>query len=374
MKSRLAFGLIILSILAAPIGVHAQLRGLLKKKADEVLKGKPAPAEPAKPADSTPSSPAPSSPGAQSSPASAPSPRADAQPPADPLHINGLDLKSSADRTLRGDGLFPAQGDWEQLPYIARKTITAAKALDEPARVAFVEKVGAVFKAIVMSESFTKAHAESIKQQYQAVDHGLKGLVSPEDLMTKGNYPAAQVALERDSSAALVEGIEGMSAADIQRQLADDLTGWTRRANDPARKDRAKYHKWVKDGEALQALGTSDVTKLRRGFAVLKSADNDGPATEEALFAVVARTKQEKEQLAYDKYNLKAVLKLQLSTFVAVVPTVEFAAATTPKNGTTVFVSPAFEKKGVVWKACYRAGKGASMAALAFAQGWLKEL
>ena len=38
MKSRLAFGLIILSILAAPIGVHAQLRGLLKKKADEVQK------------------------------------------------------------------------------------------------------------------------------------------------------------------------------------------------------------------------------------------------------------------------------------------------------------------------------------------------
>ena len=88
----------------------------------------------------------------------------------------------------------------------------------------------------------------------------------------------------------------------------------------------------------------------------------------------MARSKQEKEQLAFDKYNLKAVLKLQLSTFVAVVPTVDFAAATTPKNGTTVFVSPAFEKKGVVWKACFRAGKGASMAALAIAQGWLKEL
>ena len=369
MKSRVAFGLIILSVLAAPIGVHAQLRGLLKKKADEVLKGKPAPAEPAAPA-----APAPSSPSAPSSPASTPSARADAKPPADPLDIDGLDLKMAADRTLRGDGLFPERGDWDQLPYIARKTITAAKALDEPARVAFVQNVGAAFKALVMSESFTTAHADYITQAYKAVDHGLKGLVSPEDLMKKGSYPAAQAALERDSSAALVEGIDGMSAADIQRQLADDLAGWTRRANDPARKDRAKYQKWVKDGAVLQALGTSDVTTLRRGFAVLKSADNDGPATEAALFAVVARSKQEREQLAYDKHNLKAVLKLQLSTFVAVVPTVDFAAATTPKNGTTVFVSPAFEKKGVVWKACYRAGKGASMAALAFAQGWLKEL
>ena len=135
MKSRVAFGLIILSILAAPIGVHAQLRGLLKKKADEVLKGKPAPAEPAAPA-----APAPSSPSAPSLPAGTPSARADAKPQADPLDSDGLDLKMAADRTLRGDGLFPERGDWDQLPYIARKTITAAKALDEPARVAFVER------------------------------------------------------------------------------------------------------------------------------------------------------------------------------------------------------------------------------------------
>ncbi len=368
MKSRVAIA-ILATVLAVPAVASAQLRGLLKKKADEVLKGKPAPAEPA-----TTAAPEPSSPGAPSAPAATPSARADAKPPADPLATENLDLKMAADRTLRGDGLFPERGDWEQLPYIARKTITAAKALDEPARVAFVEKVGAAFKALVMSETFAVAHADYIKQEYKAVDHGLKGLVSPEDLMKKGNYTAAQVILARDSSAALVENVEGMNAADMQRGLADDIKGWTRRANDPARKDRAKYQKWVKDAEALQALGDSDIVKLRRGFAVLKSADNDGPATEAALYAAADRSKQEKEQLAYDKFNLKAVLKLQLSTFVAVVPTVDFAAATTPKNGTTVFVSPVFEKKGVVWKACYRAGKGASMAALAFAQGWLKEL
>ncbi len=368
MKSRIAIALLA-TVLAVPAVASAQLRGLLKKKADEVLKGKPAPTEPA-----TTTAPEPSSPSAPAAPAATPSARADAKPPADPLATESLDLKTAADRTLRGDGLFPERGDWEQLPYIARKTITAAKGLDEPARVAFVEKVGAAFKELVMSESFMKAHADYIRQQHQAVDHGLKGLVSPEDLMKKGNYPAAQVALQRDSSAALVESVEGMDAAQIQRQLPDDIKGWARRANDPSRKDRAKYQKWVKDAEALQALGESDIVKLRRGFAVLKSADNDGPATEESLYAAAARSKQEKEQLAFDKYNLKAVLKLQLSTFVAVVPTVDFAAATAPKNGTTVFVSPAFEKKGVVWKACYRAGKGASMAALAIAQGWLKEL
>ena len=198
--------------------------------------------------------------------------------------------------------------------------------------------------------------------------------MSAEDLMKKGSYPAAQATLARDQAAARVDGIEELSPEQIQSLLADDMKGWTRRANDPARKDRAKYQKYVKDGEALQALGSTDPQKLRRGFAVLQSADNDGPATEEALYAAAARSKQEKEQLAYDRLNLRAVLKMQLTTFVAVVPTVDFAAATTPKNGTTVFVNPVFEKKGVVWKACYRAGKAPSMAALAIAQAWLKEL
>ncbi len=369
MKFRIIVPFLALSILAMPLGVHAQLRGLLKKKADEVLKGKPAPEEAAKP-----STPAPSTPSSPGAPASAPAARVDPKPPADPLDISELDLPNAAQRTLRGDGFFPERGDWELLPYIARKTLTAARALDEPARVAFVDKVGAAFKSLVMSDAFATSHAEYIKQQYKAVDHGLKGLVSAEDLMKKGSYPAAQATLARDQAAARVDGIEELSPEQIQSLLADDMKGWTRRANDPARKDRAKYQKYVKDGEALQALGSTDPQKLRRGFAVLQSADNDGPATEEALYAAAARSKQEKEQLAYDRLNLRAVLKMQLTTFVAVVPTVDFAAATTPKNGTTVFVNPAFEKKGVVWKACYRAGKAPSMAALAIAQAWLKEL
>ena len=67
-------------------------------------------------------------------------------------------------------------------------------------------------------------------------------------------------------------------------------------------------------------------------------------------------------------------LRHPVQTFATLVPTVDFAAATTQKGGSTVFTNPAYEKKGAVWKACFRAGKAPSQAALAFAQAWLKEL
>jgi hypothetical protein len=116
------------------------------------------------------------------------------------------------------------------------------------------------------------------------------------------------------------------------------------------------------------------VQKLRRGMAVLYSMDRGGPETEEALYALRDRAKAESEQLEWDEYNLKAVLRKQLTAFVALVPTVDFAAATKEADGMVRFVNPAHEKKGQAWKACFRAGKPVSMRAMEMAQAWLKEL
>ena len=105
--------------------------------------------------------------------------------------------------------------------------------------------------------------------------------------------------------------------------------------------------------------------KMRRAYAVLQSIDREGPETEAALYAEAEKARADEEQAAYDKHNLRAVLKSSLQTFATLVPTVDFAAATTQKGGSTVFTNPAYEKKGAVWKACFRAGKAPSQAALA---------
>jgi hypothetical protein len=365
---------VIVSLLMTPALAHAQLGGLLKKKAAEALKGKPIPPAP-KPGPATTSTSDPTAPAAGStSEPKAPATASKSEPkaPTSPLDITESDLTSKANQVLRE--LFPPQdGDWDRLPYIGGSVVAAAKALDEPARLAFVEKVGAAFKALVMSDTFAKAHAASIRQAHNAVDHGITGLLSTEELLKRKNWNAVEARNKGESAAAIVSNMESQDAESLQRMLAGEMGGWTRRADDVKRKDRAKFQKMVRDAQALQALGTADVQKLRRGVAVLYSMDQDGPDTEEALYALRDRSKAESEQLAWDEYNLKAALRTQLTAFVALVPTVDFAAATKDEDGMVRFVKPAYEEKGQVWKACFRAGKPVSMRAMEMAQAWLKE-
>jgi hypothetical protein len=360
MRLRAPYLFVLVVLLLAPVLVHAQLGGLLKKKAGEVVKGKPATPAPA---------PAPA---AKTDP-KAPESKTDSKAPASPLEISESDLTSKAKQVMLE--LMPLRsGDWEGLPYIGRSVVVAARALDEQARLAFVDKVGGAFKALVMSDTFAKAHADAIKQEHQAVNHGITGLVSTEDLLNRKDYAGLAARTKGESAAAIVDSMESRDAASLQSYLAEELKSWTRRAEDVKRKDRATYQKMVADAQALQALGTSDVPKLRRGVAVLESTDQDGPVTEQALYALYDRVKREREQIAWDQYNLKTVLRKQLKAFVAVVPAVDFAAATKEEDDMVLFVNPAYEKKGQVWKACFRAGKPVSMRALEMAQAWLKEL
>ena len=355
---------VLVSLLMAPALVHAQLGGLLKKKAAEALKGKPTPPAPA-PGPATVSTSEPKAPATAS--------KGDPKAPASPLDISEADLTNKANQVLRE--LFPpSNGDWNELPYIGRNVVAAAKALDESARLAFVEKVGVAFKTLVMSDTFAKAYADSIKQEHRAVDHGITGLVSTEELLKRSDMAAFETRSKGESAAAIVDNMESQDAKTLQLLISQNLPSWTRNAENVKRKDRAKFQKMVRDAQALQALGTSDVQKLRRGVAVLYSMDQDGPDTEEALYALRDRSRAESEQLAWDQYNLKTVLRKQLTAFVALVPTVDFAAATKEGDGKVLFVNPAYERKGQVWKACFRAGKPVSMSAMQLAQAWLKEL
>ena len=377
MKLRAPHVYVLVLSLMAPALVHAQFGGLIKKKAAEALKGKPVPPAP-KPGPATVSTSDPKAPeaGATTEP-KAPAAASTSEPkaPASPLDISESDLTDRANQVMRD--LYPdpdAGGDWDRLPYLRQATVAAAKALDEPARLAFVEKVGGAFKTLVMSDAYAKAHANAIKQEHKAVDHGITGLVSTEDLLKRNNMAAVETRDMGASVAAIVDNMEREDAKTLQLLISQNLESWTRNAENVKRKDRAKFQKMVRDAQALQALGESDLQKLRRGVAVLYSMDRDGPDTEQAVYALRDRSNAESEQLAWDQYNLKTVLKQQLTAFVALVPTVDFAAATKDEEGRVRFVKPAYEKKGQVWKACFRAGKPVSMRAMELAQAWLKEL
>lgn len=72
--------------------------------------------------------------------------------------------------------------------------------------------------------------------------------------------------------------------------------------------------------------------------------------------------------------NPDAMLKLRLKEFIKISKSVDFQAETTAKNGKNRFVNAQYEGKSSEWKLCYRAGKPAVEAAVAFAELWLSEL
>jgi hypothetical protein len=368
MKRQMALG-IALAIVVASISVEAQLGGLLRKKAREVIAGKEADAPPTPaptPETTTPdtSAPAPTRSGDRTAAEKA---------AVSPLEESELPVRQSANEVLRGRVNLRDNGDWAQLPSIPDAAVAAAYALGDSAQVALVGTVGTALKAMVMSAAFLAEHNKYITAEHKAVDHGLKGVIGAEEAMNKGDLQAFSAITMRSTVAMGVDNILSLSAGDLKQHFDYRLAEWKKDAASPLRKGDAKYPKLVAMAKPLEGLAADD-EKLRRGYAVLDSVDRDGPDTEEAVFAMHRRVTQENEQAAYDAHNLKAQLKRQLTTFVAIAAKVNFDAKTVEKGKITLFVNPADEKQGALWKACFRAGEAPTAAALKLARAWLAEI
>jgi hypothetical protein len=285
--------------------------------------------------------------------------------------ITPAGLQSQAERALR------QYGDMEVLPNFGSKAVAAAKALDEAGRAALLKEIAAQLKPMVMSAEFQAAHTAYIKQQHKAADHGIK-VKSMDDAVkattTSAGAKEFELKMKREMAKAYVQMAMETRMDSLKEMFDYDLKEWTKEAGKPNGSDRAKYQKMVKQAQAIQGLTESNPDKFRRGYAVLKSTEADGLDTEEALFGAQAGAQQEAEQLAWDKYNLKSVLKRKLTQVVTEAPTVDFAAQTVQRGSTKYFANQAYERKSPTWKAMYRAGKAPTMAALEIARAWLKEL
>ena len=373
---------LMLAMLVVSTTVDAQVGGLLRKKAGEVMGGKkttpapepaPTPAPEAPKPEATGSMPATSAPSASGAATPAPAKAPAAKAAVSPLETSELPVRQSADQVLRGRVIPRANGDWDQLPSIPRAAVAAAYALTVSAQAALVETVGVALKALVTSSAFVAEHNEYIKNEYQAVDHGLKGVVGLEEALKKNDLKAIEAIQQREVVAMGVDQVQLLPAQFRKEEFTQELVGWKTNAANAKRSDQAKFKKMVAIAQPLEALPADD-EKLLRGYAVIKSIDNDGPDTETAVFAIHQRVKQEREQFAFDQHQLKGELKQQLTTFVAIAGKVNFSAPTVKKGGKTVFVNATDERQGALWKACFRAGEGPTTAAVKLARVWLTEL
>lgn len=367
-----------LATLAASTPADAQVGGLLRKKAGEVLGKKPEPAKPA-PAPAPATETAPATPAPAPAPTPAASGNREAAPAAAPktagsaLEMGALPLQAAANQVLRGRLNARDNGDWDQLPSIPAAAAAAAYGLSDAARVTLVETVGSALKTLVTSAAYLTEHDAFVKGEHQGVDHGLKGVVSLEDAMKKGDVKQMEAIQSRMMVVVVVDQVKTMPGDMLKRDLAESLPKWKEHAANPKHPARAKYQKMVAKAQSIETLPASD-EKLKRGYAVIQSIDNGGPDTEDAVYATHARSKQEQEQVAYDAHSLKGQLRQQLTTFVAIASKVNFNAPTVEKNRKTMFVNAADEKQGAIWKGCFRAGQPATAAAVKLAKAWLAEL
>lgn len=286
------------------------------------------------------------------------------------LGITETALQGQIERATR-----PPEGGLT-LPSLGSKQLAAAKALSEPEQVVLMRELAAAAKTIMMSAAFQSEHDAYIAKTYKAVNHGLK-VQSMEDVARRasaGGGDEFALKLKRDMAAIYVQMAMETSMDSLKPMFDASVQEWTKNANNPKRSDRAKYAKLVTRAQVIQDLSVSDPVKFRRGYAVLRSAADDGLDTEEALFGAQASSQKDNEQLMWDKHNLRGALKRGLAQIVAEAPTVDFAAQTVQKGSVRVFVNPAYEKKSSTWKAMYRAGKGPTAAGLEIARVWLKEL
>jgi len=366
-----------LATMAPSTPADAQVGGLLRKKAGEVLGKKPEPAKPAPtPAPATETAPATPAPAA--APAPAASGNREAAPAAakkagSPLDVSALPLQAAANQVLRGRLNARSNGDWDQLPSIPSAATAAAYALSDSAQAALVDTVGSALKSLVMSAAYLTEHDAFIKSEHQGVDHGLKGVVTIEQAMKKGDLKQMEAMQTGMMVAITVDQVKTIPGDILKTQLMESLPKWKEYAANPKNSARPKYQKMVAKAQSIETLPTSD-EKFKRGYAVIQSIDNGGPDTEEAVYALAARSKQEQEQAAYDAHSLKGQLKQQLTAFVAIASKVNFNAPTVEKNRKTMFVNAADEKQGAIWKGCFRAGQPATAAALKLAKAWLAEL
>ena len=203
-----------------------------------------------------------------------------------PLEVSELPVRYSAEQVLRGRIDLRPNGDWTELPRIHPAAVAAAYALGDAAQVALVDTVGAALKTLVMSPAFLAEHDKHMKSEYQAADHGLKGIVGLEDALKKNDLKALE-AIQARMVAQMLRGAasQTMDPAQLKREFDRQLVEWKKNAADPKRGGQAKLKKLLASAQPLEGLAPTD-EKFKRGYAVVMSIDQDGPDNADTLYAM----------------------------------------------------------------------------------------
>jgi hypothetical protein len=248
------------------------------------------------------------------------------------------------------------------------------QAMNGPERAKVVTQLAQAAKAFVSTPAFAKAYDGWIATSRHAVDHGIKAQ-SDQEKAAAMSRPGAINDMVTQAAADVAKNFAKMPPETLKQIAPSDLKRLTANPRTP------EQQKIAAKANAIAPLLQSNPTEFAKQYGILKSMEMGGPDTLEGIEAAgagaaraQADSKMQEEQRAYDEHKLKVELKRRLQNFVTLARTVDFAAQTQAKGGRQVFVNPAHENKPANWKMLFRLGKEPTLAAVAAADAWLKEL
>src|SRR5688500_6159559 len=97
-------------------------------------------------------------------------------------------------------------------------------------------------------------YEEEKRRQHNAVDHGLKGVVTIETALKKNDLKAIESIQMRQEVAMGVDQARKPPPAMLQKALIEELVRWKEYAANPKTSGRAKYQKLVAKAEPLTTL------------------------------------------------------------------------------------------------------------------------
>jgi len=248
-----------------------------------------------------------------------------------------------------------------------KKQLLAMSASD---RARLIQDLMRYAKSYASTPAFAKLYEQWIAQRYHAVNHGIK--VDQASLSAAMAKPDAAQNMMAMMAAQMAKSFVQMPVDILKTMFPNDQKNWSQ--------DSSKKQLAAKANQ-IAPLMSSNPEEFRKQYALLKCMEMGGPDTwagVEAATAAGAKAQADntkiQEQKAYDEHPMKAELRKHLEGFITLARSVDFGAQTELVGNKRIFVNRADERKSDSWKALYRLGQQPTMAAVAAAEAWLKEL
>jgi hypothetical protein len=244
------------------------------------------------------------------------------------------------------------------------------QALTPADKLALTQEVLAAVKATVMAPAFRAEHTARIaRQTNRAVDHGI-------DAETYGITGDLQTDTITTTVVPIIQMLRGFPDEALIQGFEDERTELPQQINDETGEERAKLQAYLAKLNTLAPLAKSNPEEFKAQYTLAKSASMGGPDTEAKLEAAMAggadREKIRLEQTYWNKYNLDAILKKNLTRFIEQAARVDFKRPTQVKDG-YLYWADGNEMSGLDTLEI-TLGQAPTNAAVTFARTWLSEL